>query len=159
MTITGHFERFQYFNFESNFLKNENVFKKTGSLFRYETALSEANVKKNEMGSTKWTYQKKGSFASNSLFLFCFWKFCFSLKTSYKELIWCINNLNIHIHTFCKRWNFIWDKVFKSRLSKFCFKFFKGFHPQNYLSPFWNTLSYLTLLFPCEHLKPYFHFH
>ena len=25
MTITGHFECFQYFNFESNFLKNENL--------------------------------------------------------------------------------------------------------------------------------------
>ena len=27
------FERFQYFNFETNFLKNENLFQKTGVLF------------------------------------------------------------------------------------------------------------------------------
>ena len=26
--------------------------------FPYKTALSEANVKKNKMGSTKWTYHK-----------------------------------------------------------------------------------------------------
>ena len=30
MTITGNFERFQYFNFETKFLKNENRFHKTG---------------------------------------------------------------------------------------------------------------------------------
>ena len=33
--------------------------------FRYKTALSEANVKTNRMGSTKWTYHKEQSFASN----------------------------------------------------------------------------------------------
>ena len=32
----------------------------------------------------------------------CFWKFCFSLRTSYKELIWCANYQNVHIYTFCK---------------------------------------------------------
>ena len=33
--------------------------------FPYKTALSEANVKTNRMGSTKWTYHKERSFASN----------------------------------------------------------------------------------------------
>ena len=33
--------------------------------FPYKTALSEANVKKNRIGSTKWTYRKVRSFASN----------------------------------------------------------------------------------------------
>ena len=33
MTIGGNFERFQYFNFESNFLENENFFQKTGVPF------------------------------------------------------------------------------------------------------------------------------
>ena len=28
-----------------------------------------------------------------------FWKFCFSWRTSYKELIWCTNNPNVHNHT------------------------------------------------------------
>ena len=35
--------------------------------FRYKTALSEANVKTNRMGSTKWTYCKGQSFTSNYL--------------------------------------------------------------------------------------------
>ena len=30
MTIKGNFERFQYFNFETDFLENENLFQKTG---------------------------------------------------------------------------------------------------------------------------------
>ena len=30
VTIAGNFEGFQYFSFEINFLKNENLFKKTG---------------------------------------------------------------------------------------------------------------------------------
>ena len=30
VTITGNFERFQYFNFETNFLENANSFPKTG---------------------------------------------------------------------------------------------------------------------------------
>ena len=36
-----------------------------------------------------------------------FWNFYFSLRTSYKELTWCTNDPNVHIHTFCKRWSFI----------------------------------------------------
>ena len=58
--------------------------------FPYKTAISEANVKTNRMVSSKWTYHKGRSFASN---YFIFWKFCFSLRTSYKELIWCTNDL------------------------------------------------------------------
>ena len=60
----------------------------------YKTAISETNVKANSMLSTKWTYQKERSFASNYFslfhFLFFFLKndfFGFSLRTSYKELI------------------------------------------------------------------------
>ena len=30
------------------------------------------------------------------------------LRNSYKELIWCINHPNVHIHTFRKGWSFIW---------------------------------------------------
>ena len=33
--------------------------------FPYKAALSEANVKINRMRSTKWTYHKEWSFASN----------------------------------------------------------------------------------------------
>ena len=57
--------------------------------FHKKIALSKAlpNVKTNRIGSTKSTYLKERSFASN----FFFWKFCFSLRTFYKELIWCTN--------------------------------------------------------------------
>ena len=71
--------------------------------FLYKTAISEANVKTNKTVTTKWTYRKERSFAT-TLF---FWKFSFSLRTSYKELICCTNNPNAHICTFCKRWSFI----------------------------------------------------
>ena len=33
VTITENFERFQYFNFETNFLKNENLFEEIGGTF------------------------------------------------------------------------------------------------------------------------------
>ena len=71
--------------------------------FPYKTAISEANVKANRMVTAKWTYHIKRSLASNYFF---FWKSCFSLRTSYIELISCTNNPNDHICTFCKRWCF-----------------------------------------------------
>ena len=42
--------------------------------FPYETALSDANCRTNGVGSTKWTYHKQWSFASN---YFIFWKMLF----------------------------------------------------------------------------------
>ena len=72
--------------------------------FPDKTTISEANVKKNKTVTTKWTYHKERSFASNN---FIFQKFYFSLRASYKELIRCTNNPNAHICTFCKRWSFI----------------------------------------------------
>ena len=47
---------------------------------------------------------KNGVLPVTTLF---FRKFCFSLRTSYKELIWYTNNPNAHIPTFCKRLSFI----------------------------------------------------
>ena len=82
--------------------------------FPYKTALSEVNVKKNRIKSTKWTCR---SFASN-YFIFFFWKFCFSLRTSYKELFWCTNDPNVNVHTFCKRWDFIWGWFFPVSILK-----------------------------------------
>ena len=40
--------------------------------------------------------RRNGVFPVTTLF---FWKFYFSLRTSYKELIWCTNYPNVHIHT------------------------------------------------------------
>ena len=43
-----------------------------------------------------------------------FWKFCFGLRTSYKELKVHIHvhYSKVHIHTFRKRWSFIWGCFF-----------------------------------------------
>ena len=74
MTIAG--------NFKTKFLKNENLFQKSGipllvegsrienATFLYKAALSEANVKTDRMGSIKWTYHKDRSFASNYFIFF-----------------------------------------------------------------------------------------
>ena len=81
MTVRGNFERVQYFNFETEFMENENCFKKLEYCFSvestqienvsfpYKTAISEVNVKANRMVSTKWTHRKKRNFAS-SYFIF-----------------------------------------------------------------------------------------
>ena len=65
MTISESFKRFQYFEFETKFLENENLFQKSGVPFLVETtkidnrsfpfkaALSETNVKTNRMATTK----------------------------------------------------------------------------------------------------------
>ena len=90
MIITGNFERFQYFNYKTNFLKKVNPFRKAGvpflvestqienAIFLHKTTLSKANVKTNRMGSTKWTYHKERSFASNH---FIFSKALFQFKS------------------------------------------------------------------------------
>ena len=56
VTVSENFKRFQYFNFEIDFLENKNLFQKTGvqflvestkienASFPYKTAISEANV-------------------------------------------------------------------------------------------------------------------
>ena len=63
---------------------------------------------------------KNGVLPVTTLF---FWKFCFSLRISYKELIWYTNNPNAHILTFRKRWSFIWRCFFPvSILNYFCKK-------------------------------------
>ena len=88
MTISGNFERFQYFKFETSFLENENYQKmeyrflvestKTeNALFTCKNVMSEANVKTNRMVSTKSTYHKEWSFASN---YFIFLKISFHYK-------------------------------------------------------------------------------
>ena len=82
MTISHSFKRFQYFNFETNLLENGNLFQSTGvpffseitkienTLFSFKTTQSEANVETNRMVTTKWTYHKECSFASNYFIFF-----------------------------------------------------------------------------------------
>ena len=71
MTISGNILRFQYFNFERDFLENKILFKKLeyhllvestkseNASFPYKTTMSEANVKTNRMVSTKWTLSQR----------------------------------------------------------------------------------------------------
>ena len=119
-----NFERFQYFNFETNFLRNENLFQKLEYCFLVESTKNEYNISKqnypvrshvktNKISSTKWTYHKERGFASN-YFIFSknFQHKNFSIRTSYKELIWWTNYPNIRIHTFCKCWSFTWRCFF-----------------------------------------------
>ena len=85
MTIREKFEHFQYFNFETDFLENEKMgyhffiehTKIKNASFPYKTAVSEVNVKTNKMLTTKWTYHRERSFASN---YFIFLKVLFQFK-------------------------------------------------------------------------------
>ena len=76
--------------------KNEKLFQKTGVLlFRWnywdrkckismQNCSVRSHVKTNRMGSTKWTYQ---TLQVTTSFFFFFWKFCFGIRISNKELI------------------------------------------------------------------------
>ena len=97
--------------------------------------ISEANVKTNRIVSTKWIYHKKWSFASN---YFIFLKFHFIIRTSYKDLIWCINYPNVHIDTFRKRWSFIWGCFFPVSIlktSKYSISIWGPYMWNSFLSP------------------------
>ena len=97
MTINENFDHFQYFNFETDFLENENFFQKKlehcflvertkieKASFPYKPAISEANVKTNRMVTTIWAYHRERSFASN---YFIFLKVLFQ----FKNLLWIID--------------------------------------------------------------------
>ena len=73
--------------------------------FPYKTAISEPNLRRIEWRVQNGPIIKNRVLPVTALF---FWRFCFSLRTFYKELIWCTNDPNAHIYTFCKRWSFIW---------------------------------------------------
>ena len=69
---------------EYSFLAQSTKIEKT--IFPYKTALSEANVKTNRMGNTRWTYHKERGFASNYFIflkiLFQFIKCWFDVPTT-----------------------------------------------------------------------------
>ena len=115
---------FNIFTLKPIFWKTKTFFKKLdcflvestnieNASFPYQNTMSGANIKTHGIMSTKWTYHKQRSFASNYLI---FWNISFSLRSSYKELIWCIKDPNVHIYTFHKRWNFIWWWFFPVRI-------------------------------------------
>ena len=107
--------------------------------FPYKTAICEANVNRK---IERWV--KNGPITKNGvlpLTTLLFWKFCFSLRIYFKELIWCTNNPNVHIYTFRKRWSFIWGWFFPVSILKrkyavlffLCFVFCFGFLGGNWL--------------------------
>ena len=71
MTITGDLERFEYVNFETNFLKNENLFQKTevsflveftkteNTILPYKTALSKPKLRQTKYGVQNERMTKK----------------------------------------------------------------------------------------------------
>ena len=96
------FKKLEYrFLVESTKIKNAS--------FPYKTAISEANVKKNKMLTKNGPITKNGVLPVTTLF---FWKFCFSLRTTYTEFVFCTNNPNALFCTFFKRWSFIWRCFF-----------------------------------------------
>ena len=128
VTISGHFERFQYFNFETDFLEDENLFKKTGVPFfslkalRLETHHFDTKLpyQKPMLRQIEWWVQngpitKNGVLPVTTLF---FRKSCFRLWAFCKELIWCTNDPNAHITTFCERRSFIWRAFFPVSILK-----------------------------------------
>ena len=69
-------------------------------------------------------------------------RFSFFAKTNFLWQSFLL--ISAHIYTSQKSWKetwYIWDKVFKSGLSKF----FKGCLRQNLRSPLFNTLSYMYI--------------
>ena len=114
--FNGNFLRFQYFNFETNFHKGK-PFSKNWSTYHFHIKLP---YQKPMLRQIKWWVQN-GPIKKNRVLpvttLF-FWKFLFSLRTSYKELIWCANYPNVNIRTFCKRWIFLWRCFFPVSILK-----------------------------------------
>ena len=123
VAISGNFKRFQYSNFETDFLENGSLFQKTGVPFfswistkienvslPYKTVYQKPMVRQIEWWVQNGPITKNGVYPVTTLFIF--WKFYFSIKTSWKELIWCTKYQNTHTPTLCKRQSFIWRCFF-----------------------------------------------
>ena len=72
--------------------------KSENAIYLYKLALSKANLETNRMRITKWTYNNKKKVLPVATWFSG--KFCFSLRTSYKELIWWTKERNVHFHIF-----------------------------------------------------------
>ena len=129
MTVSGNFER-SFLTLKQIFWKTKTFFKQLENGFlvestkientslSYKTATSESIDRSKRMMSTKWTYHKNEVLPVTALF---FWKCYFSLRISYKELIWCTNERNAHIRIFCRCLSFyIWRCLWSSTLYVHC---------------------------------------
>ena len=99
MTVTRSFRRFQYFNFEKKNSEKRKPFSKNWSTILFVECTKSENA--------TFPHKIYGRITKNkvlSVTTLFFRTFCFSLRTSHKELIWCNNYPNVHVHTFHKRW-------------------------------------------------------
>ena len=129
-TIAGNFERFD-FKFKTKFLKLQILFKNWCAVFylkvlRLKTQQFHTKLlcQKPMLTQIEWEVQsgpitKNGFLPVSTIF---FQKFCFSLRTTYKVLIWFTRHPNVHIHTFWKRWSFIWVCFFPVSILKTTFQ-------------------------------------
>ena len=132
--------------FKQIFWKTKTFFKKLENRFRRKTHHFHTKLpyQKPMLRELEWWVQngpitKNGVLPRTTLF---FKKFRFSLRTCYKELIWCTIEPNAHICTFCKCWSFIWQCYFPVSVPKSLGVFLS-----------WNCMSrlvYLLKLFAIE---------
>ena len=90
-----------------NILTLKKIFWKTKAFFKkqgYRFLLKVLRLKTQHFHTKCMDKSEKNEVSSVTTLFFR--TFCFSLRTSYKELIWCTNYPNFHIHTFRKRWSF-----------------------------------------------------
>ena len=110
------FERFQYFNFEINVLKKLKVLRLTTKHFLTKLLCQKPMLRQTGWEVQNWPITKNGILTVTT---FLFQKFCFSVGTSYIELIWCTNYPNVHIHTFRKHRSFTLGCFFLVSILKF----------------------------------------
>ena len=131
VTISGNFERFQYFNFETNSLENANLFQKNrGIAFYLKVPILKTDhfhkklpFHKPMLRQIKCWVQNGPIIKNGILFLVTAlfsWKFCFSLIVFLKrvDLVYQRPKCPYCIHTFHTRWRFIWGCFFQVSILK-----------------------------------------
>ena len=79
LTLIQTFQKTKTFSKKLECLSLVETTKIENTSFPFKTALSEANVKKNRMLTTKWAYPSSEVLPVTALL---FWKICFSFSTS-----------------------------------------------------------------------------
>ena len=92
---------------------------------------------------------KSGILPVTTLF---FWKFCSSLRTSFKELSWCTKDPNAHIRIFRKHWSLILGYFFPVSILKVNKSVYVAKSRQRY----YRTLNNILLHVPNHALKAVF---
>ena len=94
-----------FWKLESSFKNLDTAFKLKALKFKMHHFQTKLSYQKAMLRQIKWWLQngpiKKNWVLPVTNLLFS--KFCFSLRTSYRDWICCTNNPNVHICTFCKR--------------------------------------------------------